>query len=153
MCSPMVIPVVATAAVSAGMAISKSQAAKKVAEENAKLAEQSRNRALQEGAVKASQVGMQMRQAQSTALALAGGSGTDTTAGTAGNMIASSALAGAADIEQVRANAAMAAWGFETEQTDWFRRSDVASREGMYGVGGAALSAIGGTASALTPGK
>ena len=153
MCSPLVIPVVAGAAVGIASSVVKGQQEKEVALANARLAERQRQSALQAGALQASRIGMEMRQAQGTALAMAGASGVDTTSGTAGNLLALSAVNAGMDMEQVRANAAMQAWGFEAERQDWYRQYGAASTEEGLGVVGAVLGAGGGMASALTRGR
>ena len=153
MCNPMVIPVVVGAAVGVASSIKKGQSETATAVANAQLAKQSAGAALQQGVVQASSIGMQMRQAQATALAASGASGADTTAGTAGNQQALSAVAGAADIEQARYNATMRAWGFESEEADWYRKKEAASGTMISGIGGSVIGAMGGAASALTKGK
>lgn len=152
MCSPALIPVAASAIIAGASAYSKSKSASDAATVNAGLAEQKRAHTLQMGVLKASRIGAEVRRSQSTALSMAGASGVDTASGTADNLLDVSGVNGAMDMEQVKANAAMGAWGFEAEEADWWRRREAAEAEGVIGIGGAALGAIGGGASALTKG-
>lgn len=122
MCDPVSISL-AVAAVASGASAYQASASNKaqakyqgqVAENNAKMAEFSRQDALQRGgeaAVKAQQEARRLRGAQVVKLA---GNGLDLNSGSAAAILDDTDYFGQQDAQQIRNNAARQAWGYQVE--------------------------------------
>lgn len=152
MCTPAVIPIVASTAIGTAGAIAQGQASAEHARVNAELARRQAFSARQLGVDQASAIGSAGRRIQSSALAALGASGVDTASGTVASPLAQSAVNVAADQAQVRANSALRAWGFEAEATSYEQKRKLANQGTIFGVAGSILGGAGGVASALTKG-
>ena len=154
MCEPVTIGMAAATAAGAAVSIAgkvqQGRYEQQVAKNNAFLALQQGARLRQRGENVAAAIRSQGAKVGGAARAQMAASGVDTTAGSAGALLAGNEMAAAADAEQARANAAMEAWGLEVEAQSSKAQGRMARRASILGGVsqgiGAAGSILGGAA-------
>lgn len=157
MCEPMTIAA-ATAATAAvvggGIKIAADRRAANfqaaVARNNARLARAQQAQELMLGATEASRIEAAGARAASSARAIIGASGVESTVGSVANIFGASTMAAAADAERVRANAARRAWGYGAEAQNYLAQGRMAQRASILGGIGTGLGAAGSAAGAFS---
>jgi hypothetical protein len=155
MCEPATLTIIAVSAAVAAAGVSaygqyqQGEYQKAVADENAKMQEQSAALASQRGAVAAGVQRMKSSQEIGAARAAAGGSGIELTSGTTLDAISDARMLSELDAQTITNNAAREAWGYKAGAMNAIAQGQAAQMAGRYG---AAATLIGGAAQAASMG-
>ncbi len=115
MCDPVTALVVGSTLLSAKGAIDQGNYQAGVASNNAKLQQYAAADATARGAIEEQQQRTRTRQLMGAQRAALAANGVDASTGTASNLLQDSAASGEFDALTIRANAAKAAWGYNTQ--------------------------------------
>jgi hypothetical protein len=155
MCEPATlttIAIVASVGATAAQAYGQYQAGeyqKKVADQNARIAEDEAALALQRGAIAKGVERMKGAQEIGAARAAQGTSGIDMTSGSALDVISDAAMLNELDAQTIGNNAAREAWGYQVEATNARAAGRLAQTQARFA---AASTLIGGAAQAASMG-
>lgn len=112
----------------------------KIAEANARVADAQAKDAIGRGEDTAMRHRQDVRRLQGAQRARAAANGLDFTEGSAADLIEEASVLGEMDVQTIRNNAALEAWGFRTQSADARARASVAKAEGRNAAVGSILS-------------
>lgn len=134
MCSPVFIPLAMTAAGTIMQSNAQVQAGKAnaaIAAQNASIAKAQEQSAFDKGAVQETQYSNQVKELQGRAQAIAGNNGIDVNRGSPLDLIVQSTGFGERDIRTIENNAAMEAFGYSAQATNFTNQGLLDTSEGQ----------------------